>query len=213
MMQSLEQKLNRTFRELKISNKQRHSIQTYVALIRNKDEATYEHSARVGLKGVEVARYTHVVDPKALFYSGLLHDVGKALTDYKSLKKIAGFDEKDMEELKKHPIDGYRLLKNIHDFSARILLFHHRYVGEGYPKNIPHSEINFCRGSESNILYYARILGLIDFYDAVTHRKNDKFNPGNPRLPEKEEAKKLILKNNPDQKYFINELYNKGIFQ
>lgn len=212
MMQSLEQELDKTFRELRVSNKQRHSIQTYLALIRNKDEATYEHSARVGLNGVEVARYAHIVDPKALFYSGLLHDVGKVLTDSKSLKKIAGFDEKDMKELKKHPIDGYGLLKNIHDFSARILLFHHRYFGEGYPKKIPHSEINFCKGSEANIMYYARILGLIDFYDAVTHRKNDKFSPGNPRLPTEEEAKKIILKNNHDQKYFINELYAAGIF-
>ena len=58
-----------------------------MGLVRNRDTETWEHSIRVGLIGAEVAEFTHIIEPKGLFYPGLLHDVGKALINPKSLKK------------------------------------------------------------------------------------------------------------------------------
>lgn len=212
MTESLEQQLENAYNQLEISTEQRQSLNTYLTLIRNRDEATWEHSVRVGLKGIEVANFTNIVSLKALFYAGLLHDVGKALTDPKSLKKTQGFDENDMAELRKHPVDGYRILKDVHEFSARILLFHHYFQDNGYPEEIPETEVEFSKGSETNILFYARMLSLIDFYDAMMHRKNDKQTPGRASTITREQGKEIILKSNPDQEYFINQLYDAGIF-
>ncbi|MBW2991756.1 HD domain-containing protein [Candidatus Woesearchaeota archaeon] len=211
MPENLEQELEQAYNRFNISEEQKNSLNSYLTIVRNRDEETWEHSARVGLKGIEVAELLHL-DPKPLFYAGVLHDVGKALTDPESLKKKEGFNEKDMKELRKHPTDGYRLLKGIHDFSAEILLRHHRYGGREYPKALPRTRISFSEGTKAMIAYFSRVLGLIDFYDAITHRENDKFSPGNPRLPTREEAKETMLNLNKDQKYLINELYEAGIF-
>lgn len=208
----LEQKLEDAFNELAIPRKQQDSLKIYLELIRRRDEETWEHSIRTGLKGIEVANYIHIVHPKVLFYAGLLHDVGKALTNPKSLKKNKGFNKSDARELKRHIEDSYRLIMGDYKFSAEIVYFHHEYKEKGTLKKLPNLGISFSKGSEVNIRYYARILALIDFYDSVTYRENDKFSPSNPRLPTKEETKQILLEHNPDQIHFINELYKDGIF-
>lgn len=210
-METLDQKLEEYFMDLEISEDQQDSLRLYLGLLKNKDIPTWEHSIRVGLKGVEVAEFTHIMDPRALFYSGLLHDVGKCLTDDSSLKKTEGFDEKDMQEIKKHPLDGYRLLKGIHDFAARVLLYHHYFSGEGYPKRIPPTDIDFSKGTEVNILFYARVLSLIDFYDAMMNRENSKFGD-TPKKMSREKGKKIILEANSDQSYLLNQLYDAKLF-
>lgn len=211
-MATLDQKLEESFAKYSIAEDQQTSLKLYLGLLRNKDVPTYEHSVRVGLKGVEVAEFTHVMDPKAMLYSGLLHDVGKCLTDDSSLKKTEGFDEKDMRELKRHPMDGYRVMKGIHDFAAEILVRHHAFGSDGgYPRQMPSGDIDFCKGTEVNIWYYARILSLIDFHDALMNRENDKFGD-TPRLPTTEEGKAILLRANPDQEYLLNQLYEHGIF-
>jgi response regulator RpfG family c-di-GMP phosphodiesterase len=208
----LERALNRAFVSLGISEKQKNSIETYLNLVRKNDEESWQHSVRVGLKGKEVAEFTHIVEPKGLFYPGLLHDVGKSKSDPNSLKKKMGFGPKDKEELDKHVLDGYLLLKGIHDFSAMVLLYHHYFSGDAYPEIVPDPLAKFSKGSKASIIYYARLLSVIDFYDSITYRENDKFSPGNPRLPSRDEAKSILIKSIPDQKYFINELYKAGIF-
>ncbi len=205
---TLEQELQNAFDEIEIAPDQRHSLTTILNMVKLADVPTYEHMIRCGLLGIKVAKFTHIVDPKALFYADLLHDAGKLLSDPASLKKTEGFGAEDMQEMKKHPVDGYRLLRGIHDFSARILLYHHKYVGEGYPEQIPQSCIDFSEGSAVNIRFYARIVGLIDFNDAMMHRENEKFGG----VPTREQGREIMLKHNPDQSYFINQLYDNNIF-
>ena len=209
----LERNLNQSFRELEIPIAQQKSIRLYLNLIRNRSEETWEHSVRVGISGKEIAEHTHIVDPKALYYSGLLHDVGKALTNPESLDKTTGFNAKDMAELKKHPSDSYRILRGIHDFSARVALMHHRFQGErSYPKTLLPETIHVSNSTEALIVYCARLVSLADFHDAATYRENDRLSPGNPRLLTDEEVKSDLLKFNPDQIHLINFLYKEGVF-
>jgi len=209
---SLNERLEESFDELEISQDKRASLKNYLNMIKKKDKKTYEHSIRVGLKAIEVAKFVKILNPKALFYAGLLHDLGKCLTDSKSLKKKKGFNSKDRKELSKHPEDGYKMLNGSYDFSSKILLFHHYFGNKGYPHNFSSLKINLSDHSILNVLFYSRILALIDFYDAVSNRKNDSFSPGSPRTLSKEEAKTLLLENNSDQAHLIGELYNAGIF-
>ncbi len=210
---TLTSRLQKEFNNLGISLEQRSSILTFVNPLKIKDKPTWDHSVRVGIKGAEVGRFTHIDDPKAWFYVGVLHDVGKSLTDPKSLKKTGGFGPKDKKELDRHVVDGCKLLRGAHDFTASAIRWHHYFSG-GYPSRyaMPKIDIEFSEATELKAMYLGRFTGLIDFYDAVTHRKNEKFSPGHKRLPTPEEAKELLLKSNPDQIHFINELYEVGIF-
>jgi len=210
---TLDQRLNESFIELEISKEQQDSILLYLNLIKNRSTQTWEHSVRVGLTGKSIAEYTHIVEPKALYYPGLLHDVGKSLIHPLSLDKKQGFNDNDRKELSKHPIDGYRILKGIHDFSARVALTHHEFQGErSYPRKVPRLELNLLNQTQAMISYCARLISLIDFYDAATFRENDRYSPGKPRLLTNEEVKSDLIKHNPDQKYLIENLYNVKIF-
>lgn len=215
MVIDLAGQMENAFDDLSISEEQRRSIQTFLGPLELKDQASWEHSVRVGLKNVEVARFTHLYDPVAFFYVGLLHDVGKTLTDPRSLKKKEGFGAKDKRELDRHVLDGYKMLRGAHDFTARAMLWHH-YFSAGYPAktSIPKGDIDFSEATELMAMNIGRYTGLNDFQDAITTRKNDKFSlDGKPCLPSREQARDLTLKCNPDQTYLINALYDEGIFR
>jgi len=208
-MRTLEEQLENEFLDLGISRKDRGSIKAPLIILRNKDIPTYEHSIRVGIISAEIARHMHL-DPKVMFYAGVLHDIGKFLVPPEVLKKTEGFNEEDMKKIKKHPEYTYQVLRGIHEFSAEIALRHHRYQEKGYPKKLPKSNIPFSPNTKLMIDFFARILSLADFYDAISSRVNDKF--GEKRKLTPEEVKSIILMKNPDQKYLINDLYADGIF-
>ena len=81
-----------------------------------------------------------------------------------------------------------------------------------YPKLIPGKEIDISKGTDALILYCGRVLSIIDFYDAASNRKNEKFVKGATELPDREKVRQSILKFNSDQKYLIEQLYSAGIF-
>jgi len=209
--EKLEEKLQQVYLDLKIDDKNIGSLNACLGIIKGRDVPTYEHCVRVGLKGRDVGDFINQ-EPKILFYSGLLHDIGKILTNQGSLKKNTGFNSKDMKELKKHPKEGYVILKEIHGFSAEVLLRHHLFQEKPYPEILPDLPEEFSKSTRVMIDYFSRLLALIDFYDALTTRKNDKFEKGKIRLPTKKESKQIIIEKNRDQEYFINRLYNEGIF-
>ena len=77
---------------------------------------------------------------------------------------------------------------------------------------LPKSKIDFSKGSEVMIDYYSRLLSLIDFYDAVSHRKNDKFEEGKRKKVVADEKKQIFISNNKDLEYMILNLYEAKIF-
>jgi response regulator RpfG family c-di-GMP phosphodiesterase len=211
---TLTERLEQSFLDLSINEQQQTSLRGYLNLLKIRDEPTYEHSVRVGLKGIELANFTHIVEPKALYYPGLLHDIGKSLTDPSSLKKTEGFNERDMKEMRKHVLDGYRMLRGIHDFSANVLLYHHWYQGDkSYPKVLPKLNTKFSREKTAVIAYCGRLLALIDFYDAAKFRRNNKFGAEEGTLKTPEQVKTMLLEHNPDQKCLIDALYSAGILK
>jgi len=206
-MPSLESKLEKTFRDLKITYPQQESIKSYLSVLKRHDPATYEHCLRVGLMGVEAAELLEM-DPKAFFYPGLLHDSGKSVVDRDILRKKVGYTEKDHKQMMKHPLYSYRLLEGVHDFSAEVALRHHTYQKKPYPTEIPKSKVPFSKKTWKLIDKVARTVSLLDVYDAFTTRKNERSGFG---LSE-EETKKAMEIFVPDQKELIDKFYNKGIF-
>jgi HD-GYP domain-containing protein (c-di-GMP phosphodiesterase class II) len=207
-MLALSDTLDVAFDGVDIDEDQRQKVRTFMNVLRLKDESTYEHSVRVAALSSQIGKFVSL-NPKPLFLAGCFHDLGKALIRPEVLKKKESFTKQDMEEMKGHVIDSYRLVRGTFDFSAEIVLRHHLFQAEGYPEVLPTCRVPFCRASKVMIDYYARMLSLADFYDAASSRENDKF--GDKKRLNQDEVRSLMLKHNKDQVTLINQLYDHHI--
>jgi putative nucleotidyltransferase with HDIG domain len=201
----LENRISAIFIELSLTKEQSEGINAFLHPLKVKDQATYDHCLRVGLLCKEVSNFMHL-DQKALFYAGILHDVGKALTNTETLGRTDGWTTTDAEEIKAHVQDGWRLLRGCFDFSAEIISWHHQFQQNGYPETLPEPLHQYCNGTKTMISFYGRILALCDVYDAL-HRINAKFGALTG-----EAIKEKMFLYNPDQKVFLRNLYEANIF-
>jgi diguanylate cyclase (GGDEF)-like protein/putative nucleotidyltransferase with HDIG domain len=134
-----------------------------VTAVDAKDPYTKEHSQNVSVCAVEIARAMALEDSEIeiIKYAGLLHDVGKIAVDQAVLTKKEHLTKEEFELLKKHPVIGVNILKDIRFLEKEIpiILHHHeRWDGGGYPHGLKGREIPLG----------ARILAVADAYDAMT---------------------------------------------
>lgn len=101
------------------------------------------------------------VDMDTLTLCGLLHDIGKSKIPNEIIGKPGKLTDSEYEEIKKHPVIGYNLVKNL-DIDQRIknavLLHHERFDGKGYPLGLTGNEIDD----------FTSIVSIADVYDAMT---------------------------------------------
>lgn len=93
------------------------------------DEDLYGHSARVCKLAAQLA-IAYNLDNNVIFdvaMAGLLHDVGKLNTPKEILYKPAKLNDEEFEIMKKHPMDGYNMLKEVgvSDAVLNLVLKHH----------------------------------------------------------------------------------------
>lgn len=92
----------------------------------------------------------------------LLHDIGKTQIATDVLRKPGSLSKEEFEIMKQHARIGYELLKdepNLPLLVAHCAFQHHERIdGSGYPRGIKGDEIHD----------YAKWIGLIDSYDAMT---------------------------------------------
>ena len=205
---SFEHPVTNRFIELCISDSQQEAIMALLKVLQLKDQATYEHSLRVGLLSSLIAGFMHL-DTKALFYGGLLHDLGKILTDLNTLQKTFGWTPADTEEMKAHVTDSYRILRGRFDFTAETVLWHHQFQPNRYPETMPPPLHPYSMGTKVIIPLHGRIITIADTFDAL-HRVNDKFDMTRGSALG-EEIREKMIKFNPDLKTLIVDLYEKGI--
>ena len=135
------------------------------ATIDAKDGYTHHHSERVAALSRRIALEIGLSDDqqRTVQLAALLHDVGKIAVPDAILKKPGRLTAEEFAEMKKHPMQGVRILANIQGPAVAAVLpgvrYHHeRWDGTGYPEGL--------RGD--NIPLLGRLLGVADFYDAVT---------------------------------------------
>jgi len=139
------------------------SILQIVKIMEAKDTYTAGHSVRVAEYSGKIARQMKLneYDCELLVNLANLHDLGKIQVDLSVLNKPGSFNKADWEEVKKHPLVGYNIVKEItflKSEASAILHHHERMDGKGYPDGIKGDEISL----------YAKILMVADSYDAMT---------------------------------------------
>jgi putative nucleotidyltransferase with HDIG domain len=174
-LNSYIEELDRTKVELKKKNNeltnyyndiQTGYFQTVMALansIEAKDAYTRGHCQRVMEIACEIAKSLGYKDNQIedLRYAAILHDIGKIGIPATIINKIGKLDEEEFNEIKKHPLIAYNILKEV-EFIKRgidgILQHHERFDGKGYPFGLKGTEI--CE--------FGRILCIADAFDAMT---------------------------------------------
>ena len=142
------------------------SIMAIAHTIDAKDAYTSGHSMRVAKCAAEIARKLGWSEEEIrnIYHIGLLHDIGKIGVPDSILNKPSRLSDEEFAQIKKHPVIGGEILKNIHMIRgvADGALYHHeRYDGKGYPNGLKGEEIPLC----------ARIIAIADTYDAMTSNR------------------------------------------
>ena len=132
--------------------------------IKTKDDYTFLHSVSVCTLLVAFCR-SRGMDDETIYQAGiggLLHDTGKALVPDHILNKAGRLTDEEFEIIRKHPRDGYDILRQtpeIGQIPLDITLHHHeRRDGSGYPD----------RQAEGQISELAQMAAIVDVYDAIT---------------------------------------------
>ncbi|HEV2213016.1 MAG TPA: HD-GYP domain-containing protein, partial [Gammaproteobacteria bacterium] len=115
---------------------------------------------------LSVAFGSHLGMPKQtleeLGLGALLHDVGKMRTPVTVLDKPGVLTEDEFDILKKHPLDGFQMLRKQGGFPAVTLeivqLHHERVGGQGYPMGLKGEEIPL----------HVRVVALTEVYDDIS---------------------------------------------
>ena len=158
------------------------SIMQIVKIMEAKDIYTAGHSIRVADYSEKLARGLKLneYDIEIVRNLASLHDIGKVQVDLSILNKVTPLTKKDWEEIKKHPLVSYEVVKQIdflRDRATSILYHHERVDGNGYPFGKKDEEIPL----------FAKILCVADSYDAMTTDR-----PYRRALTEEETIKELV---------------------
>ncbi len=99
----------------------------------------------------------------ALVLTTFLHDLGMLTIPEEVRKKPGKLTDREYEMIKRHPLEGHRILKELCEdcgvIADIIVQEHEREDGSGYPKGLKDGEIH----------EFAKIIGLADIYGALIH--------------------------------------------
>jgi len=127
-----------------------------------RDPYTANHSKRVAFYSVLIATALGIgaKDIELLRTAARVHDIGKALVPPEVLLKEGRLNDEEWELLKRHPVEGYRMLAaySAYERGKTLVLVHHeRYDGRGYPSGISLRELQLL----------AQIIPVADSIDAM----------------------------------------------
>lgn len=128
-----------------------------------RDHYTREHSNRVSLYGVAIARSLRLDEPfvEGVQFGGLLHDIGKIGIPDQILNKPGRLTDEEFRVMKGHSALGAGLLRRVESLNhlVPLVLYHHeRFDGHGYPEGL----------SGKKIPLGARILNVADSFETIT---------------------------------------------
>ncbi len=135
--------------------------------IKHQDEYTAEHCINVSILSAAFGKHLGLLqgEIETLALCGLLHDVGKTKIPDEILNKPGALTPEEFALMRDHTTHGRSILMGVsHSLNTAVdvaFSHHERMDGSGYP-----------RGLEAHqIPYFAKIIGLVDTYDAITSNR------------------------------------------
>jgi putative nucleotidyltransferase with HDIG domain len=131
------------------------------------DNHVYTHSLNVSIYACQLAIENGLPLKKIeeIGLGAMLHDLGKMYIPSAILNKPGKLTNEEFAEIKSHCQLGFDILRKIHEIPltvAHCALQHHEKIdGTGYPRGIKGDEIH----------NYAKILSVVDVFDAVTSHR------------------------------------------
>lgn len=132
--------------------------------IKHKDDYTAEHCINVSILAAAFGKHLGLLEDeiRVLALSGMMHDVGKMRIDDAILNKPGALTPEEFDIMKKHTTFGRDILVSLPSLehaAVDVAYSHHeRMDGEGYPRGL----------SSQQIPLFAKMIGLVDTYDAIT---------------------------------------------
>ena len=134
------------------------------------------HMLNTAIFAVKIGQGVGVTDDELpeLALAASLHDLGMAIVPARILNKPGGLTDEEWTLVRLHPEKGFRLLQGLgpaYERLANVVLQHQeREDGSGYPRGLKGDEIH----------EFAKIIGLADTYEALTHPRPYRPQPRSP---------------------------------
>lgn len=135
--------------------------------IKHQDEYTAEHCINVSILSAAFGKHLGLLEGeiRTLALCGLLHDVGKTRIPDEILNKPGALSPEEFALMREHTTHGRSILmstSNSLSTAVDVAYNHHeRMDGQGYPRGLEAQQIP----------YFAKIVGLVDTYDAITSNR------------------------------------------
>jgi HD-GYP domain-containing protein (c-di-GMP phosphodiesterase class II) len=131
--------------------------------LKNYDQYTTTHATNVSVLAMALAEYIGLApkDVREFGVAGLLHDLGKVRVPKDILIKKGALTEQELAALRKHPVDGARLImarEQKLDLAATVAYEHHILInGHGYPR------MRYARDTH----FASKLVHVCDVFDAL----------------------------------------------
>ena len=133
--------------------------------LESRDLYTHGHSRRVTRHSYRIARQLGLpaADAARIRTAAALHDVGKMETPREVLNKPGRLSDEEFAAIKRHPVDGARMVAALGDDELTAMVRHHheRLDGGGYPDGLVGGAIPLG----------ARVIAVADTFDALTSNR------------------------------------------
>jgi len=131
--------------------------------IEGKDPYTHGHCERLADYSASLGAHLNLPEDQiiALRRAGVVHDIGKIAVPDAIILKPTGLSPDEWRLMQEHPVIGERICAPLKSFRAvlPIIRHHHeKFDGSGYPDGL----------TGENIPITARVLQIVDVYDALT---------------------------------------------
>jgi len=157
----------------RMEDKQRHvqqtsdlhlsTIEALARAIDAKDQTAHMHIRRVQVFATRLAEKIGLSESEiqGVKTAALLHDIGKLAVPEHILSKPGPLTQEEFQKIRIHPQVGAEIIARVpfpYPVAPLILSHHERWDGKGYPRALAGDQIPIG----------ARILTIVDYYDAVT---------------------------------------------
>lgn len=161
------------------------TLQNYAKMVSARDEQTAYHCERVAYNS-QILGHAIGLDEKGintLYWSGLLHDVGKIGIKEEILLKPGKLTEEEFAEMTRHTVIGHELIHSLSEdleaVAEGVCYHHEKWDGSGYPDGLKGCDIPLI----------GRIIAIVDVFEALTSERPYK------KAWDPDEAMVFIIKN------------------